>query len=800
MTAETRPGTETEAQTRPVPRAVGEPRLEAFGLREALRLGQTAGAFARGGVHELTRRAPALLTAPRTQSGRGLASALRLGAEELGPAYIKFGQIIASSPGLFPQTLSWEFRKCLDAVPPIPPFEVLERVREEFGAPVTSLFESFDPEPLASASIAQVHAATFEGRDVVVKVRRPGLIQRFRRDLRIIFRIAQALEGAHEFFHAFEPTAIVRDFAYTLHEEIDFVREAESMERFETGLRSYGTNELSVVPGVIWERTSERVLTMERAHGVAPDDRETIQDEWGLDMVPLFQHAVRGWVEAALVHGFFHGDLHAGNLLVTERGELVYLDFGIMGRLADEHRDILRALIPTMVIDEDWGRAARLLGAFAPGAERDEAEVDAIAVELEAQVGGFIRTRMADISYGSLMSESLRIAREHGRLLPNEIMLIAKQFLYFERYARILAPDYAVFGDERIFETLLGYDTQPGTTEPDIRFRSAEVAADVSVYDGGRSVHRESDVHFTWCYEPERQGLVTLYEKAKTKQWNAASDIDWSIEIDPEEAGAGFGAYLNMIPSESLKKMNDSERAAVGLSLSAWMNSQFMHGEQGALMATAKIVEQVPNYEAKLYGSTQVMDEARHVEVYSKYLHEKLGESWPINENLATLLDMVMADSRWDVTYLGMQVIVEGVALAAFGLMNRFSTEPLIKQITKMIMADEARHVAFGTLSLDGIYADMTDAELREREEFVLEAAHLMRDRFLADEVWEALGVAADDPLRDMQNSPMAQVFRRLIFSKITPNLRKLGLLSERLSDGLVEIGAVDDTLERVAG
>ena len=172
-----------------------------------------------------------------------------------------------------------------------------------------------------------------------------------------------------------------------------------------------------------------------------------------------------------------------------------------------------------------------------------------------------------------------------------------------------------------------------------------------------------------------------------------------------------------------------------------WTLSQFMHGEQGALICTAKIVETVPWIDAKYYAATQVMDEARHVEVFAKYLDTKLTGHYPINAHLRMLLDDIINDSRWDMTYLGMQIMVEGLALAAFGFMHKLTEEPLLKQLLRYVMSDEARHVAFGVLSLKEYYEELTDAEMRERQEFAFEAAVRMRDRFLQQEVWERMGV-----------------------------------------------------------
>ena len=179
-----------------------------------------------------------------------------------------------------------------------------------------------------------------------------------------------------------------------------------------------------------------------------------------------------------------------------------------------------------------------------------------------------------------------------------------------------------------------------------------------------------------------------------------------------------------------------------------------MHGEQGALICTAKIVETVPWIDAKYYASTQVMDEARHVEVFAKYLDTKLSGHYPINAHLKMLLDDIVNDSRWDMTYLGMQIMVEGLALAAFGFMHQMTTEPLLKQLLRYVMSDEARHVAFGVLSLKEYYEELTDAEILERQEFAFEAAVRMRDRFLQQEVWERMGVPVKEAVQLVMQTP----------------------------------------------
>ena len=295
-----------------------------------------------------------------------------------------------------------------------------------------------------------------------------------------------------------------------------------------------------------------------------------------------------------------------------------------------------------------------------------------------------------------------------------------------------------------------------------------------------RAVRSNYDTLFTWDYEKgARPALNKLYEKAKVSQWNAQTDIDWSIGGQIDHARDPNNPLNQMTRTDEgvFGKLSEEQRATLGHAGISWVLSQFMHGEQGALVCTAKIVESVPWIDAKYYAATQVMDEARHVEVYAKYLQDKLEWVFPINVHLRDLLDAIVEDSRWDFTYLGMQIMVEGLALAAFGFQYQFSPDPLLKQITRYVMSDEARHVAFGVLSLKEAYESLSAAEIRERQEFCYEAAVRMRDRFLSQEVWEALDMPVKECTEIMLHSEVQQEFRKVLFSKIVPNLKKLGLL-----------------------
>ena len=304
------------------------------------------------------------------------------------------------------------------------------------------------------------------------------------------------------------------------------------------------------------------------------------------------------------------------------------------------------------------------------------------------------------------------------------------------------------------------------------------------------AVTDNADAIFTWDYERTRPALGKLYEKAKRAQWNAQTDLPWETPVDQEEVAinnalqaGGFGQGVDL-SGTSLEKWGDKEWLRFGVESQNWTLSQFMHGEQGALLCTAKIVETVPWIDAKYYASTQVMDEARHVEVFAKYLDEKLSGHYPINAHLRLLLDDIVQDSRWDMTYLGMQIMVEGLALAAFGFLHQLTTEPLLKQLLRYVMGDEARHVAFGVLSLQEYYSQLSAAELQERQEFAFEAAVRMRDRFLQQEVWERLGVPVKEAVTLTMQAPERALFQQMLFSKIVPNCKKLGLLDA--ADGLL--------------
>ncbi len=309
---------------------------------------------------------------------------------------------------------------------------------------------------------------------------------------------------------------------------------------------------------------------------------------------------------------------------------------------------------------------------------------------------------------------------------------------------------------------------------------------------GTESIDVAFPMTYTWDYSAERIDLRALYEKSKDFMWNARTAIPWETNVDPEAELTPD--TMNPLFGSPVWERLDKKRELPNLRrhMAAYTFSNFLHGEQGALLATAQIVDAAPTADAKLYAAAQVFDEARHVEVYDRYLREKFELVYPISPYLKTLLDTILEDSRWDFKYLGMQVLVEGVALGAFGFVHQTTTEPLIRQITQLIMQDESRHVAFGVLSLKDAYQDMKPSELADREDFLVTSSRLLRDRFLGQEVWERVGLPQKECEELAEKSEMMMLFRKLLFSKIVPNVKRLGLLTPRVRKGFEELGVLE--------
>lgn len=303
------------------------------------------------------------------------------------------------------------------------------------------------------------------------------------------------------------------------------------------------------------------------------------------------------------------------------------------------------------------------------------------------------------------------------------------------------------------------------------------------------TVRNTVDARLSFRYEPRSPRVVSLYERAKRAQWNATTDVDWTYEVPygmplPDDSGYGMAAFRDSPLAARGRPMWDAFR----WELQRWMVSQFLHGEQGALVAAGRLVEVVPDVESKAYAASQAADEARHVEVFARYVRDKLPGGYPVSAALAELLADILSDARWDMTTLGMQIMVEALAMAAFRLADRTFHDDLIKEITRLVARDEARHVSFGVLSLGDIYRQLSRAELADREDLVLEAAHLTRSRFLLEDIWERLDVPRSAGIAFAARHELMVRYRQLVFARVVVALRDIGLLTDRVRAGLARL------------
>ena len=304
------------------------------------------------------------------------------------------------------------------------------------------------------------------------------------------------------------------------------------------------------------------------------------------------------------------------------------------------------------------------------------------------------------------------------------------------------------------------------------------------------TVPQDFETAFDWEYDEGRKQMMHLYQKGKDMQWDALDRIDWSLALDTENPMEMPDQMNGIYHTPVWAKMNSKEHAELRRHMQSWMMSQFMQGEQAAMICAAKIVQQVPDLDAKFYASTQVMDEARHVEAYKKFL-SKLGIAYPMTSPLQTLVDQALRDSRWDMTYLAMQVVIEGLALAAFGNIRETSGNKLTQQVNAYVMEDESRHVAFGRLTLKEYYPHLTQAERDEREEFLVEACYLMRDRFEARELYEHLDLPVGEIVEAQKESEFQRHFRTMLFQRIVPIVRDIGLWSDKIQGAYDDMGVL---------
>jgi predicted unusual protein kinase regulating ubiquinone biosynthesis (AarF/ABC1/UbiB family) len=379
-------------------------------------------------------------------------AAVRLFCEDMGPTFIKFGQIIASSAGMFPARYTLEFQKVLDRVRPFSFEEVQGIVARELGEKSADL-EDIDPTPLAAASIAQVHtAALSDGTKVVLKVQRPGIQKLIDADIKVLRTVARTVAfffpRRTEFLN---PVGFVDDFANTLREELDFRQEAENLDRFNEIMREHAYSDVRA-PVPHWGLTTGRLLVMERFMGTRVDDEPAIRAR-GVNGEDKLIRGLRAWFQCVVFHGFFHGDVHAGNLMVLESGDLGFLDFGIVGRFDDRQRRLVTDYVVSFATG-DYKNLARTIVEMGGVAD---ASVDMTSFEagLKEAYSPLLTMSFGEVNYADMLPRITQVARAHRMVMPREFILILKQMLYFDRYAKILAPSLNVFSDPRLIMGLM---------------------------------------------------------------------------------------------------------------------------------------------------------------------------------------------------------------------------------------------------------------------------------------------------------------------------------------------------------
>jgi len=377
-------------------------------------------------------------------SAAGVADAL----EELGPLPTKLGQAIASSPGLFPPALAEACRHLMDSVAPLAPGEAVAIVEHSLGAAWPTHFAELDPRPLASASIAEVHACRLlDGTEAVVKIRRPGLAEAVAKDLALARRLATLAEKT-ELGRRANAIEMVEEVGRTTLEELDFALEARRQERFRHNLHANGQNAHVTAPAVFAEHSGAEVICAERLRGIPFDEPDRLLAA-GHDGTLALRRAVKAWLDSAVLHGLFHGDVHAGNLWVLDDGRVAFLDFGIMGTLDERWRDGLRALLETVCLDGDFGRVVSAWRGLVddPMQRRGRGSDAEAAARIASLAAPLLSRPLGEQQLSDVLGVTMEVLRTLGNDAPREMLLVAKQLLYFERYAKALAPEWNLAQD-----------------------------------------------------------------------------------------------------------------------------------------------------------------------------------------------------------------------------------------------------------------------------------------------------------------------------------------------------------------
>jgi ubiquinone biosynthesis protein len=364
------------------------------------------------------------------------AERMRLALEELGPTFVKLGQILSTRPDVIPHAFVHEFEKLQDNVPSFPFEEVLSQIRAELGGDVEQFFAEIDPVPLAAASIAQVHRARLRtGEEVVIKVRRPGVVAVVESDINALMALAGLAERHVSGSEIYDPVGIVREFARTIRREMDFIREGHTIEKFRD---NFIKTPWMYFPRVYWEQCSRGVLTMEYVAGVKVSDREKLIDQ-GIDVKLVARRGADAFLEMVLNYGFFHGDLHPGNVLILPDNVICLLDYGIVGRLDEELKTFLSDILAA-IIKRDMDEVVSLL-LFA-GDISDTMDIRALKRDLFNFIDGYYEIPLKEIEVGRMLTEFVEIITLYSIRISSDLMLLIKSLVLIEGMGRALDPAF----------------------------------------------------------------------------------------------------------------------------------------------------------------------------------------------------------------------------------------------------------------------------------------------------------------------------------------------------------------------
>ncbi len=363
---------------------------------------------------------------------------VRLTFEELGPTFVKLGQVLSTRPDLIPQEYAEEFKKLQDRVPPVP-FEIVKKtIESEFGRPHSEIYKTFNENPLAAASIAQVHEATLhDGTEVVVKVQRAGIDKLIDTDVSILFVIAGLLEKYIEEARVFNPVGIAQEFFKTLKKELDFIVEAGNMMKIR---KNFQDRPHVIIPQVFRNYSTARVLTLEKLKGIRLSDRKALESS-GIDIKQLTHEGVQAFYKMVLVDGIFHGDLHAGNIFILEDGKIGLVDFGIVGRLNQKVRDALGNMFLALVSEDFDALVYEYLEIGIPAGKID---IDHFSKQVREAVEPYFGLPLKDVNVGRMLLDLTILASQHGLRMSQDLMLVCKAIVTIEGMGRSIDPDFDI--------------------------------------------------------------------------------------------------------------------------------------------------------------------------------------------------------------------------------------------------------------------------------------------------------------------------------------------------------------------